>query len=694
SIGAGTKAGNITRLVKEKSKARVSLEELTSECTAKPIIDGNSSDIYAELGLLNLSDIEYRAEVLLDKVLVSGDLNYVRLARQVALKRAYVVRVADEDSWDIASKMAIGDILNPISELLGSKQKTAGSSFARVFSPGCTSSAPCTATGCLAAISGATWAAKSVRRIHGALFTNFLTKLTIRAAVAALEFRNWCVVTSTASEERSIMPMSVALENILVYPFEEIELDQKTLDNTQRILEEKERYIECCKTISIGVGVAEGRNSFVLKELDSTNGQTGSEALLIHARRRKLAGEGVGAFGDIGSNLGGVGSFKDILILQGDVERNMDYIVHRQQSRLKNSSKGRPSRVAKGYYETNLGVGAIRAKSSRFLNKGSQYRGLGAEFRSSRPVGVSLERIRSRQICKSLEFEEIEIQQPVFLPRIRGCRLFHLELGWSEELYVLPFQLNSQSTVLYEGMWSMDSNNSSIAPESSAAGLVQKLLERAEYLMDTGFVPYPASRKLLAAFLVWLEVSGRISEMPTCLAAVAREHKLRNLMDLMKGSSIHLIVEGIKRVVAPRKAEAKWPRDPLLVGVVRQYMEYLSLRKGMDQDFKVQDRSTREGKVSSDRKNTKKPLFLSRMGGKLLVAAVTAIVKYFAGNAGLQRRYTAHSLRIGGAIAAMKGGMTMEQIQSIGGWTSGAVQLYTRAISMAEIGASRLMGFN
>ncbi|CAG8750307.1 14984_t:CDS:2, partial [Racocetra fulgida] len=47
-----------------------------------------------------------RAEVLMDKVLASGDMNYICIARQVTMKRAYVVRVDDKDSWEVATKMA------------------------------------------------------------------------------------------------------------------------------------------------------------------------------------------------------------------------------------------------------------------------------------------------------------------------------------------------------------------------------------------------------------------------------------------------------------------------------------------------------------------------------------------------------------------------------------------------------------
>ncbi|CAG8760826.1 20095_t:CDS:1, partial [Dentiscutata erythropus] len=49
-----------------------------------------------------------------------------------------------------------------------------------------------------------------------------------------------------------------------------------------------------------------------------------------------------------------------------------------------------------------------------------------------------------------------------------------------------------------------------------------------------GLPPYPASNELLAAFLAWLELSKRVSEMPICLAAIAREHKLRGLVDPTK----------------------------------------------------------------------------------------------------------------------------------------------------------------
>ncbi|CAG8499778.1 459_t:CDS:2 [Racocetra fulgida] len=48
----------------------------------------------ADLDALMLEDVK---RALLNKALLSGDSAYIRLARQVVLERAYVVRVADED---------------------------------------------------------------------------------------------------------------------------------------------------------------------------------------------------------------------------------------------------------------------------------------------------------------------------------------------------------------------------------------------------------------------------------------------------------------------------------------------------------------------------------------------------------------------------------------------------------------------
>lgn len=73
--------------------------------------------------------------------------------------------------------------------------------------------------------------------------------------------------------------------------------------------------------------------------------------------------------------------------------------------------------------------------------------------------------------------------------------------------------------------------------------------------------------------------------------------------------------------------------------------------------------------------------------------AISQIVKKMALEAGFQGRFSSHSLRIGGATAAMMGGMSLEQIMSIGNWKSAAVNMYLRALGSAKAGASKKMGF-
>lgn len=87
------------------------------------------------------------------------------------------------------------------------------------------------------------------------------------------------------------------------------------------------------------------------------------------------------------------------------------------------------------------------------------------------------------------------------------------------------------------------------------------------------------------------------------------------------------------------------------------------------------------------------PLFPSLESRDLMSSAtVSSVVIFVAAKVGLVGRYTGHSLRIGGATAAMKGGMTMAMIRAIGGWESKAVLLYLRSVGTAKAGASSLMG--
>ncbi|CAG8806242.1 357_t:CDS:2, partial [Gigaspora rosea] len=66
-----------------------------------------------------------KADPLLDKALITGEVEFVHLARQVALERPYVVQVADEDGWSVAAKIAMEESMNPMSKLFSGKRERA-----------------------------------------------------------------------------------------------------------------------------------------------------------------------------------------------------------------------------------------------------------------------------------------------------------------------------------------------------------------------------------------------------------------------------------------------------------------------------------------------------------------------------------------------------------------------------------------
>ncbi|CAG8541558.1 5990_t:CDS:2 [Racocetra fulgida] len=77
------------RLVK-KCRTQIGLKD-----PANKSVD-NAAEAYSKLAALGQSFMP-SYEALVDKALVSGNMEYVCLARQVILERAYVVRVADKD---------------------------------------------------------------------------------------------------------------------------------------------------------------------------------------------------------------------------------------------------------------------------------------------------------------------------------------------------------------------------------------------------------------------------------------------------------------------------------------------------------------------------------------------------------------------------------------------------------------------
>jgi site-specific recombinase XerD len=85
-------------------------------------------------------------------------------------------------------------------------------------------------------------------------------------------------------------------------------------------------------------------------------------------------------------------------------------------------------------------------------------------------------------------------------------------------------------------------------------------------------------------------------------------------------------------------------------------------------------------------------LFINRRGSPLSAGAISKICQRMVSRAGLNAQVSSHSLRIGGATAAMVGGLSKEQVMAIGGWTSDAVELYMRMNEPTLLGTTRRMG--
>jgi integrase len=83
-------------------------------------------------------------------------------------------------------------------------------------------------------------------------------------------------------------------------------------------------------------------------------------------------------------------------------------------------------------------------------------------------------------------------------------------------------------------------------------------------------------------------------------------------------------------------------------------------------------------------------LFVTVAGRPLSRSAISSLVARAAAAAGLDGRFSGHSLRIGGATAAARAGASMATVKAVGGWSSDAVRRYVRPFAG---GLSALMGF-
>ncbi|CAG8482546.1 32327_t:CDS:2, partial [Racocetra persica] len=196
----------------------------------------------------------------------------------------------------------------------------------------------------------------------------------------------------------------------------------------------------------------------------------------------------------------------------------------------------------------------------------------------------------------------------------------------------------------------------------------------------------PSEVDTLVSFIVWLDLTQSISGCMDVLAAVSRAHLEAQLTDPSKEYRVKRVYRALLK--DHRKAkDPNWPRDSLTVAALKFFVD--KKPQLISNDFWICDaaliaiglRTMRRldqfanGKfIPIEYSNSKycpvrllrrhlairprisddMPLFLSKSRVQLSVGAVGAIVKRIAENTGLQGKFTAHSIRIEGAIAAIE----------------------------------------
>ena len=266
-----------------------------------------------------------------------------------------------------------------------------------------------------------------------------------------------------------------------------------------------------------------------------------------------------------------------------------------------------------------------------------------------------------------------------------------------------------------------------------------------------GFVAEGASEDTVIEFLVDLCNSGKGSSVRASLAAIKAAHVDAGLWDPTAPRQVELAAEGASRVASESK---NWPRErlafpvgALLVHVVSlRFSRKLGLRDAAlvalglrlmlrpselvklqlkDLRFVGSGVQVRRGKSKADEKAERKPVtiepgsssacpvrlltaqiearktagavetdrvFVGVSGKDLSSSAVTSIIRDMAAAAGFVGTFSGHSLRIGGASAAMEAGLTADQVKAVGGWKSEAVRQYMVPVLQRQHSVTKILG--
>jgi integrase len=315
---------------------------------------------------------------------------------------------------------------------------------------------------------------------------------------------------------------------------------------------------------------------------------------------------------------------------------------------------------------------------------------------------------------------------------------------------------NSSISGEWSVSWQELGDRATFIRRNALAGSTWKTYQRwwdlfSEFLTAFGLSGEPSVEYLLN-FLAYLEITGKGYGASAAVSAIGRQCREKGWPDVSKDVKVKESVKGMVKLLADGRLD-KDVRQPLPASAIRFYLinrgnrpykvwirdaamlvigframrrasELIQLRRRdliwRDGLFIIRVAKSKtdqsgEGReitleatgdlvtcpvrvisefLTSDTWSQDDFLFRSAFGkrGKLSISSVSNLVKQVAKDAGLDGKFSSHSLRIGGATAGMLGGLTMEQIRSIGHWESDAILLYLRSIGASVAGASRRMG--
>lgn len=268
-----------------------------------------------------------------------------------------------------------------------------------------------------------------------------------------------------------------------------------------------------------------------------------------------------------------------------------------------------------------------------------------------------------------------------------------------------------------------------------------------------GLCPLPATSSTVLSFVAACSTSvTRVSALRANLSVIKQKHQDAGFSDPTAAQEIRSAVEGALRLAAKDKA---WPRErePFPVEALRSWVltmpdlsvflwrrnaalvalgframlrpsEIVKLRMEdvrLEQNLALvrvgpskADQSAKRKPIHLDPTNSptcpvkllteysimrramfpsaSDPFFVSVKGAALSPSAVSSVVSAMAEAAGLTGFFSGHSLRIGGASAAIAGGFTVDEVMAIGAWKSEAVKQYLMPVLAKKNAVSSRIG--